>query len=83
MNSELQSKLSLRDHVKNALHDYFSTLEGTHACNIYELVLTQIEPALLEVVMHHAKGNQSRAASMLGLNRGTLRKLLEKYALSN
>lgn len=83
MSNGMQSKLSLRDHVKNALQEYFSTLEGAHACNIHEMVLSQIEPALLEVVMHYAKGNQSRAATMLGLNRGTLRKLLEKYAMCN
>ena len=81
MNNDLPSKHSLREHVKNAMHEYFSTLDGTTASNIYELVIAQVEPALLEVVMHHAKGNQSRAAEMLGLNRGTLRKLLEKYGL--
>lgn len=81
MSNGLQSKHSLREHVKHALQEYFSTLDGGTTSKLYELVLAQVEPALLEVVMHHTKGNQSRAAVILGLNRGTLRKLLEKYGL--
>lgn len=77
----MQSKHSLRDEVKKALHHYFSTLDGANASNLYHLVIAEIEPALLETIMHYAKGNQSKAAQWLGLNRGTLRKLLEKYDL--
>jgi len=36
---------------------------------------------LLEAVMRYADGNQTRAADMLGLNRGTLRKKLKQYDL--
>lgn len=75
----MQSKHSLREEVKKALHHYFSTLDGAEASNLYQLVITEVEPAVLEVIMHYAKGNQSKAAEWLGLNRGTLRKLLEKY----
>jgi Fis family transcriptional regulator, factor for inversion stimulation protein len=77
----MQSKHSLREEVKKALHHYFSTLDGAEASNLYQLVITEIEPALLEVIMQYTKGNQSKAAQWLGLNRGTLRKLLEKYRL--
>jgi Fis family transcriptional regulator, factor for inversion stimulation protein len=38
---------------------------------------------LLEVVMTKTRGNLSKAATFLGLNRATLRKKLKKYGLEN
>jgi Fis family transcriptional regulator len=40
-----------------------------------------MEKPLLDVVMRHAEGNQSRAAVWLGLNRNTLRKKLTEHTL--
>jgi len=45
------------------------------------VVLNEVEPAILNVVMQHADGNQSQAASMLGISRCTLRKKLKQYKL--
>jgi len=36
---------------------------------------------LLEVVLIHTQGNQTRAAELLGLNRNTLRKKMKSYDL--
>ncbi len=47
----------------------------------YEMVLARVEKPLLEVVLSHAEGNQTRAAQLLGLNRNTLRKKMKQYAL--
>ncbi len=80
--SYMSKKPVLREHIASALADYFSKLEGESASNIYNLVLNEVESALLGIVMQQVKGNQSRAAECLGLNRGTLRKLLAKYELS-
>lgn len=82
MSKDVQSKHFLRDHVKRALRDYFENLEGTEASRIYELVLSEVEIPLLEIVMEYAKGNQSKASEWLGLNRATLKKLLLKYELT-
>lgn len=73
--------LSLRDYVINALHTYFTQLEDCAAANLHELVLTEVEAPLLETVLRHVKGNQSKAAAILGLSRGTLRKKLKQYQL--
>jgi Fis family transcriptional regulator len=48
---------------------------------LYELVLGEVEPPLLRTVMEYTRGNQSRAAEILGINRGTLRKKLKTYGL--
>jgi Fis family transcriptional regulator len=61
---------------------YFSELNGQEPARLYELVLSQVEQPLLEVVMHQTQGNISRAAQFLGMNRATLRKKLNKYGLT-
>ena len=75
------SEEPLRQCVRDAVENYFTHLEG-HSCHgLYQLVMSEVELPLLEVVMHHARGNQTVAAKMLGVNRGTLRKKLKEYAL--
>ena len=68
-------------HVKQALDRYFTALDGHPAGGLYELVLNEIERPLLEEVMRRTRGNLSRAAQQLGLNRATLRKKLEKHGI--
>ncbi|HLS98725.1 MAG: DNA-binding transcriptional regulator Fis [Porticoccaceae bacterium] len=72
---------SLRDHVESAMSDYFTQLDGQPTTDLYQMVLEQVESPLLEAVMAYTQRNQSRAAEMLGLNRGTLRKKLKQYNL--
>ena len=72
---------TIRCCVENALRNYFSHLDGHPASDIYQMVLTEVEAPLLEVVLEHTRNNQLRAAEVLGLNRGTLRKKLKQYNL--
>jgi Fis family transcriptional regulator len=67
--------------VKHSIRRYLYELEGAEPHDMYTMVLRQIEQPLLEAVMEHTRGNQSRAAEYLGLNRGTLRKKLRLYGL--
>lgn len=77
---EMQSGY-LRHCTERALKNYFSQLEDIVPSNLYELVLAEIEIPLLEVVLQRTAGNQTKAAKILGLSRGTLRKKLKKYNL--
>jgi Fis family transcriptional regulator len=52
---------------------------GEGVIDLRRLVLEQVEPALIETVMSRCQYNQSRAAHLLGLSRGTLCGLLNKY----
>ena len=71
----------LHDSVRQALESYFTQLKGQAPNNLYELVLAEVEVPLIEAVMEYTKGNQSRAAILLGLSRGTLRKKLKIYGM--
>ena len=71
----------LKDCVFSAMKNYYTHVAGGNPCEIYELVLTQVEPPLLETTMEFTQGNQSKAAMLLGISRGTLRKKLKKYGL--
>ena len=73
----------LHSSVREALQNYFTQLKGEEPINLYKTVLAEMEAPLLGVVMSHLKGNQSRAAILLGLSRGTLRHMLKVYGIIN
>jgi len=75
--------IPLRDHTEQALTTYFDSLNGHRPGRLYNLVLREVELPLFQAVMDYADGNQSRAATILGINRGTLRKKLREYGLSS
>ena len=72
---------TLRDSVEYAMKNYFERLDGQDVTDVYQMVLIEVEAPLLETVMKHVRGNQTKAANLLGLNRGTLRKKLKLYDL--
>ena len=72
----------LRDHVAETLRIYFHNLgDQQQPSNLYDLVLREVEPPLLQIVLQRTRGNQTKAADLLGINRGTLRKKLRQYGL--
>lgn len=71
----------LRQCVSDAMNRYFQNLNGHGANNLYRLVMNEVEAPLLESVMKHTGGNQTLAASLLGISRSTLRKKLSQYDL--
>lgn len=74
--------LPLRDHAERALSDYFANLNGHRPAHLYDLVLREVEEPLFRTVLDYASGNQSQAAVILGITRGTLRKKLRQFGLS-
>jgi Fis family transcriptional regulator len=76
-----QTKGTLKSAAEDSIRQFIETLDGEEAREFYNLVLAEVEEPLLRVVMEYTANNQSRAAAMLGLNRGTLRKKLRQYDL--
>jgi len=72
---------SLRNAVAGAIQRYLAELDGELTTDVYEMVLTEVEVPLLQQIMEYTAYNQTRAARMLGINRGTLRKKLKHYTL--
>jgi len=72
---------TLRDSVKETMDAYLKQLDGHSAGQLYNMFLQEVETPLLETVMAYVRGNQSKAAELLGINRGTLRKKLKMYGL--
>ena len=71
----------LAESVERALGQYLEQLDGEPACDLYDVVLAEVERPLLHCVMAYVDHNQSRAAALLGLNRGTLRKKLKSHGI--
>ena len=67
--------------IEQNLQRYLDDLKGTPPNDIYQMVLSVVEKPMLELVMAHAKQNQSLAATYLGINRNTLRKKLLEHQL--
>ncbi|MBF0285722.1 MAG: Fis family transcriptional regulator [Magnetococcales bacterium] len=63
------------------LDRYFTALNGVEPAGLHELVLRQVEEALFTRVLKETRGNQIRAAQMLGINRNTLRKKLRELEI--
>lgn len=57
-------------------------LRGSSRERLYPKALAQFEIPLLQAVMRQVKGNQLKAAALLGINRNTLRKKLTDYGIT-
>ncbi|HIO93395.1 MAG TPA: Fis family transcriptional regulator [Leucothrix mucor] len=72
---------SLADTTEDAVEDYLKLLGEQDSMNLYRQVIDEVELPLLKAIMKHTRGNQSRAANCLGVNRATLRSKLKRHGL--
>ena len=77
--SKSESELSAC--VRRLVAEYFDHLDGEKCCSVHDMVIASVEKPLLEVVLHHTEGNQTRASEILGINRNTLRKKMQHYGV--
>ena len=75
------SKKAIDDCIRASVEQYFKDLRGAEPNELHELFLGAAEKPLLDVVLRHAQGNQSKAAEWLGINRNTLRRKLLDHKL--
>lgn len=67
--------------VRENLELYFRDLDGEEPHSMHEMLIKLVEKPLLDVVMQHTGGNQSKAAEWLGINRNTLRRKLTEHQM--
>jgi two-component system nitrogen regulation response regulator GlnG len=68
---------SLESLIAHKLHCSLAQMNVQELDNLYEMVLHQMERPLINIVMDKTRGNQVRAAEILGINRNTLRKKIQ------
>ncbi len=76
-----RSRHALHQCIEEMVHTYFQDLDGHGTRDLHRLVMETVEAPMLRVVLRHTNGNQTRAAQILGINRGTLRKKLAYYGI--
>jgi len=78
----LQGQSALSECVTRMVRRYLADIGDTECAEgLHALVLHEVEVPLLREVLAFHNGNQSRAASALGINRATLRKKLAAHGL--
>ncbi len=63
--------------VYRKLDQFVSQVAATDVSDLYDTVMRRVEKPLLELVLRETRGNQIRAAEILGINRNTLRKKIQ------
>ena len=80
VNSVQQSNDALIQHIVSVVKSYLSSANMKDPnLNLYQLVMEEIEGPLFRTVMELTRYNQSKAARVLGVSRGTLRTKLKRY----
>ncbi|MDO8466273.1 MAG: helix-turn-helix domain-containing protein [Gallionella sp.] len=83
MSDCLVNENDMARYVRKTLKEYFKDLDGEEpCCDMYDMVMACVEKPLLEMVLEHVGGNQTRAAEMLSINRNTLRKKMQQHGIS-
>ncbi len=75
------SSTDLQACIKGKLSHYFKQLKGEKTSGVHKMVIQESESITIEFVLNMVKQNQSEAARILGINRGTLKKKIETYKL--
>jgi Fis family transcriptional regulator len=80
INETAQKQIGLSDQVVQAVKHYLTTAGSKDAnLNLHQLILEIVEAPLFRTVMEMTRYNQSKAARVLGVSRGTLRSKLKRY----
>ena len=69
----------LQDMVYHLVNRFLAENKNKPIDGLYDMILSEVEPPLLQAVMEKRRGNQLQAAKMLGISRGTIRKKLHRY----
>ena len=73
--------MGLKELVRQQLCRYFDELDGELPKDLYDQVIGQVEHAILEITLEKTGHNQSKAADILGISRGTLRTRMKLFGM--
>ena len=75
----LKQEHGLQELVYSLVSRFLTESKTKKIDDLYDMILSEVEPPLLQAVMEKKRGNQLQAARLLGLSRGTIRKKLQRY----
>ena len=75
----VKKEQGLQDLVYSIVTRFLAENKNKPVDDLYDMILSEVEPPLLQAVMEKRRGNQLQAAKMLGISRGTIRKKLQRY----
>lgn len=75
------SSCSIKEFLEDKLKGYLKEMTKLENCNLYDTVISEVEKALIAIVLKETKGNQLKAAKTLGINRNTLRTKIKEYRI--
>lgn len=68
--------------VEEKLKGFMRNIKNLEKFNLYDTVIPEVEKTLIMMVMRETKGNQVKAARLLGINRNTLREKIKKLKIN-
>lgn len=77
--NSVKQEQGLQELVYNLVTRFLAENKGKPINDLYDMILAEVEPPLLQAVMEKRRGNQLQAAKILGISRGTIRKKLQRY----
>lgn len=78
---EEANSYSIKDFLEEKLKRYLKDMAKITNFNLYDTVLSEVEKALISIVLKEANGNQLKTARLLGINRNTLRTKIKEYKI--
>jgi DNA-binding NtrC family response regulator len=72
---------SIKDFLEEKLRRYLKDMTKVTNFRLYDTVLSEVEKALISIVLRETSGNQLKTAKVLGINRNTLRTKIKEYKI--
>jgi len=79
---EEDSAYSIKEFLEEKLKRYLKDMARVTNCNLYDTILSEVEKALISIVLRETNGNQLQTARLLGINRNTLRAKIREYKIT-
>ncbi len=73
---------SIKEFLEEKLKRYLKDMARITNCNLYDTILSEVEKALISIVLRETNGNQLKSARLLGINRNTLRTKIKEYKIT-
>ena len=73
---------SIKEFLEEKLKRYLKDMARVTNFNLYDTILSEVEKALISIVLRETNGNQLKTARLLGINRNTLRAKIKEYKIT-